>query len=46
MKHDKIDVYLTEQRDRRTLWTFVKIENLMEKFESKVKTHQDAYFRL
>ena len=40
------EVTLTAIKDKRSLFCFAKIENLMSKFENKIKIHQDAYFRI
>ena len=39
-------IKLSNIKDQKALWKFIKIDNLMEKFDSKEKIHRDAYFRI
>ena len=37
---------LTIKKDKKSLFCFCKIENLMLKFQNKNNIHMDAYFRI
>ena len=39
-------IFLTNVKNKKSLFCFVKIDNLMSKYENKINIHIDAYFRL
>lgn len=43
---DNMKFELSDKKDEWQLFQFIKIENLMSKYESKTKIHKDAYFRM
>lgn len=45
LKHS-YEIGLTNVRDKKSLFCFVKIENLISKFKNKINVNLDAYFRL